>query len=588
MQSKRPYNNNLQNKNNRSRSQGKSFAQKRTIPETSRQALKIIPLGGLDGVGKNMYIFEQENDILIVDMGLQMPGANQPGIDYIIPNTQYLMDNSSKIKGVVLTSPHPDHIGAVPYLLHLFPNLHIYATEALFAILESRQDFYSQGVKYKKHIIKPYNSIRVGSFKVNVFPTPFNVMGSIGLCVYTMQGKVFYLSSYKLDSESTEKNEFLDYIKELAGADTFALLSGSSATESQGFAPTEASIAEHIDSVIARKTGAVFVSTFPSMIGRMQQIVNAIEAHNKHLFIEGKSLLNTFNTCRKKGLIQIKSGTIVGPSLLGDTPREQLVVLISGSHGDDIPHLMRLANNEHSVFSIKEGDIVMYPGALIPGNARSAARVNDNFAKLGAFVEYYQPLDTRFGAYGRHEDSLAVLKAIRPKYYVPISGSHHLLRSNGDIAIEGGYPDRNVVVGMNGKVILFDYKQRRITPEKVPTSNVIVDGLGVGDLTNVVIHDRQTMSEEGIFHIVALLNADTREISGDIVVVSKGFVDNESSDKLFNEVKEQTRLIVLALLKQSDEVNIAYIQDQVRENIGRLLLTKTERRPMILPIIMNI
>jgi ribonuclease J len=324
------------------------------------------------------------------------------------------------------------------------------------------------------------------------------------------------------------------------------------------------------------------------MIGRMQQIVNAVEAHNKHLFIEGKSLLNTFNTCRKKGFIQIKSGTIVGPSLLGDTPRDKLVVLISGSHGDDIPHLMRLANNEHSVFSIKEGDIVMYPGALIPGNARSAARVNDNFAKLGAFVEYYQPLDTRFAAFARYEDSLAILKAIRPKYYVPISGSHHLLRSTGDIAIKGGYPDRNVIIGMNGKVILFDYKQRRITPEKVPTSNVIVDGLGVGDLTNVVIHDRQTMSEEGILHIVALLNADSREISGDIVVVSKGFVDNESSEKLFNEVKEQTRLIVLALLKQSDEVNIAYIQDEVRENIGRLLLTKTERRPMILPIIMNI
>ena len=388
MQSKRPnHKNNV--RTNRSRTQGKNFAQKRTIPETSRQSLKIIPLGGLDGVGKNMYVLEQENDILILDMGLQMPGVHHPGVDYLIPNTQYLKNNTSKIKGVVLTSPHPDHIGAVPYLLHLFPNLHIYATEALFAILESRHDFYSQGIKYKKHIIKPYNSIRIGSFKINAFPTPFNVKGSIGVCIYTMQGKVFYLSSYKLDSQTSEKSELLDYLKDLAGSDAFALLTASVASESQGFAPTENSIAEHINSIIAKKSGTVFISTFPSMIGRMQQIVNAVESNQKNLFIEGKSLLNTFNTCRKKGLIQIKSGTIIGPSGLTETPREKLVVLIAGSHGDDIPHLMKLANGEHQVFNVQEGDTVMYPADLIPGNARSVSRVNDNFAKLGAFVEYY-------------------------------------------------------------------------------------------------------------------------------------------------------------------------------------------------------
>lgn len=587
MQSKRP-NHKVNVRTNRSRNQSKNFAQKRTIPETSRQSLKIIPLGGLDGIGKNMYILEQENDILILDMGLQMPGVHHPGVDYLIPNTQYLKNNISKIRGVFLTSPHPDHIGAVPYLLHLFPNLHIYATEALFAILESRHDFYSQGIKYKKHIIKPYSSIRVGSFKVNAFPTPFNVKGSIGACIYTMQGKVFYLSSYKLDSQTAEKSELLDYLKDLAGADTFALLSGSVASESQGFAPTESSIAGHINSVIAKKSGTVFISTFPSMIGRMQQIVNAVEANQKHLFIEGKSLLNTFNTCRKKGLIQIKSGTIIGPSGLAEIPREKLVVLIAGSHGDDIPHLMRLANGEHQVFSIEAGDIVMYPADLVPGNARSVARVNDNFAKLGAFVEYYQELDTRYGAYARYEDTLAVIKAIRPKYYIPITGSHHLLRSNGDIAIKGGYPDRNVVVGMNGKVILFDYKQRRITPEKVPASDIIVDGLGVGDLTNVVIHDRQAMAEEGVLHIIALVDLQSRNIINDIVLESKGFVDNESSLKLFDEIKEQARLIIMTLIQESDEVNLDYIQDEIRENISRLLLTKTERRPMVLPIIINI
>jgi ribonuclease J len=574
--------------NNRSRNQGKNFIQKRTIPETSRQSLKIIPLGGLDGVGKNMYVFEQEKDILIVDMGLQMPGNHQPGVDYLIPNTQYLVENKDKIKGVVLTSPHPDHIGAVSYILHLLPNLHIYATEELFAILESRQDFYSQGVRYKKHLVSANTSIRVGSFKVHIFPVPFNTLGAVGLCIYTMQGKVFYLSSYKLDTDLVENHPLLDYIKELAGSDAFALMSGSIASESTGFAPSEQSIAEYINSVIARNTGTIYISTFPSMIGRMQQIVNAVESQNKHLFIEGKSLLNTFNTCRKKGFIQVKAGTIVGPSLLAETPRTQLVVLIAGAHGDDIPHLMRLANGVHPTFTIQEGDIVMYPGDLIPGNARSAAKVNDNFAKLGAFIEYYLPLDTRHSAYARSEDSLALLKAVRPKYYIPIAGSHHLLRSNGDIALNGGYPDRNVIIGMNGKVILFDYKQRRITPEKVVSTDIIVDGLGVGDLTNVVLNDRQVMSEEGILHIIGLINETKSQVQGDITLISRGFVDSSSSDKLFNEIKEQTQLIISTIISQSKEINIPYIQDEIKANITKLVLTKTERRPMILPIIIHI
>jgi ribonuclease J len=320
----------------------------------------------------------------------------------------------------------------------------------------------------------------------------------------------------------------------------------------------------------------------------MQQIVNSVENNNKHLFIEGKSLLNTFNTCRKKGLINIKSGTIVGPSGLSEIPREKLVVLIAGSHGDDIPHLMRLANGEHHIFTIQSGDIVVYPADLVPGNARSVSKVNDNFAKLGAFVEYYQELDTKYGAYARYEDTLSVLKAVRPKYYIPITGSHHLLRSNGDIAIKGGYPDRNVVVGMNGKVILFDYKQRRITPEKVPASDIIVDGLGVGDLTNVVIHDRKSMAEEGILHIIALVDLQSMSMLNDIVLESKGFVDNESSLKLFDEIKEQARLIITTLIQETDEVNLDYVRGEVRENISRLLLTKTERRPMILPIIINV
>lgn len=572
----------------RSGKQGKNFSQKRKPPETSRQALKLIPLGGLEEMGKNMWAIEQEGDILVMDMGSQMPDSDQPGVDLLIPNTNYLADNVDKIRGVVFTSGNPDHIGAAPYILSMFPNLKLFATEATFSILESRHNFYSRKIQYKKHVLKDGKATRVGSFKVTPFSVGYNTPGAIGVCINTMQGKVFYVSSFKYNTEDHSEPEWMESVKYLAGSDTFALLSGSIAAEAEGYAPTEASIGEKIKEICSNPNGTTYISTHPSLINRLQQVIDAAEVLDKHVFIEGKSILNTFNTARKKGLIKVQRGTIISPSVIEETPKNKLIVLVSGAQGDDIPHLMRMANREHGSFVIEEGDVVAYPEDLVPGNMRSVQKVNDNFSKLGAHVIHYRALGLQNSTHARREEVLGLLKAVRPKYFIPSNAPHYLLRTAADMAIEGGYPDKNAIVGKNGRVILFDYKHRKMTPETVPSYDIMVDGLGVGDLKDVVIRDRQLMAGDGIVNLVLIIDEKDRKIVEGPDIVSRGFVDVDKSDRLFEEVNKNVSMIVESILADAQEVNASYIRDELRDQVGKFLFAKTERRPMILPVVVLI
>lgn len=575
-------------KQSRTSRSGKNFAQKRKIPDVSRQAVRLIPLGGLEEMGKNMWAIEQGDDILLIDMGVEMPGSDQPGIDCVIPNTHYLADKQDKIRGVVFTSPHPDHLGAAPYLLAMLPNLNLYATEPTFAVLESRHNFYSRDIQYRKHILKEGASVRVGSFKIVSFPVDSNVDGTIGVCIYTMQGKIVYISHFKGNiSPSEQLPSWLHKAQNLIGNDATILMLGSLGAEAEGFSPTESVIAEDIKTICTNPDGKVFISTFPSMLGRLQQIVTAAESLNKHIFIEGKSILNTFNTARKKGYIQVKPGTFIGPSNLTDVPSEKLIVIIAGASGDDTPHLMRMANREHSTFSIEPGDVVAYPSELIPGNERSVAKVNDNFAKLGAKIFHYRPLGTRHSSYARQGDLAMVYRAIPAMYAVPINGPMYLLRQNADLAISLGYKDKNAIVGKNGRIILFDFKQRKSTPETVPAYDVMVDGLGVGDLKDVVIRDRQLMSADGILNIVVLIDSDKKAIFQEPDIVSKGFVDVEKSERLMSEIKHNVQIIVEGILSDAQEVNTSYIRDELRDQMGQFVYAKTERRPMVLPVVVT-
>ncbi|MFB6225174.1 MAG: ribonuclease J, partial [Candidatus Paceibacteria bacterium] len=528
--------------------------------------------------------------IIVLDMGLQLPGGDQPGVDFIIPNSTYLKENAHKIRGIFLTNGHYDHIGAVPYILSLIPGVDIFATAETFAVLENRRNFVSQDLDYRKRVIKSGSSVRPGSFKVDAFRLNHNIPGNLGLCVYTQQGKIVYTPNFKFDY--TPLNEPVANVGDFAkysDTDIFALLVGSNAADQEGYAPSEQEIGQEIERYIHRTSGKVVVTTYPSMLNRIQQIITAAEHNNRHVFIEGKSILNTFNAARKKGIIQVQKGTIVGPQVLKRLPDEQLVVLCTGYQGDDVPHFIKIMNREHPTFVLNEGDSAMFPSSLVPGNERSIAQLKDNIAKQDATTYHTSYLDIYSGAHAHREDIKIMMNIINPKFVIPIKGHDHLLRANADTAQSLGYPDKHIPIGRNGNVMIFDFKNRIRTKERVTASNVMVDGLGVGDLKEVVLRDRQMMSEDGILNIVLIIDSTTHTLYQAPEVMSRGFVYMKESEELIDEVKEQVRLIGEGLLQeQKSEINASYIRDELREQIGKFLFARTERRPMVLPIVVEV
>ncbi|PSO44064.1 MAG: hypothetical protein BRC23_02030 [Parcubacteria group bacterium SW_4_49_11] len=558
--------------------------------ELSPCNVRIIPLGGLQENGKNMTLIEQDDDIIVLDMGLQLPGADQPGVDFIIPNSSYLKENAHKIRGVFLTNGHYDHIGAVPYILSLIPGVDIYATAETFTVLENRRNVNAEKLDYRKRLLKSGSSVRPGSFKVDAFRLNHNIPGNIGLCVYTQQGKVVYTPNFKFDY--TPLNEPVANVGDFAkysDTDIFALLVGSHAADQEGYAPSEQEIGQMIERYMHRTPGKAIITTYPSMLNRIQQIITAAEKNNRHVFIEGKSILNTFNTARKRGMIQVGKGTIVGPQLLKDLPDSQLVVLCTGYQGDDVPHFIKIMNREHPTFVLNEGDSAMFPSSLVPGNERSIAQLKDNIAKQDAFTYHTPFLDIYSGAHGHREDIKIMINIVKPKFVLPIKGYDHRLRANADTAQALGYPDKLIPIGRNGNVMIFDYKQRVRTKERIPSSNVMVDGLGVGDLKEVVLRDRQMMSEDGILNIVLIVDTATKRLYQEPEVMSRGFVYMKESEELMEEVKQQVRMIGEGLLaEQASEINTSYIRDELREQVGKFLFARTERRPMVLPVVVEV
>jgi ribonuclease J len=566
----------------------KKYPSKPRKLEAGPKALKFFPMGGVEQWGKHMWIVEQEGDILIMDMGFQFPGNSQPGVDYIIPNLSYLKDNEKKIKGLFLTSPHYDHIGAVPYFLHFFPDIKIFASREIFTILESRRDFFTEKMTFKKYVLKHGEGVKVGSLKVEPFYVSGNAPGMLGLCIYTYQGQILYLPNFKLDYHPVNQPPMdLGRLAELSGEEgIFAVLMDSIGAELHGYSPSEIDIEKELEHMIATTTGKCIISIFPSMIGRIQQIVRAAEANKRNIYIEGRSLLNTFNNARKARMLDVKRGTVVGPDKLETLPDEKLLLLCTGGQGDDLPHFMRIANREHPTFVINEGDKVIFSSSAIPGNERSIQKLKDNLIKQGALIEQYQYLDVFYRGHAQREELKIIYNILKPKFFIPTHGPHYLLAANANLANILGHDENRVIVPKTGQAIVFDKKQLIMTKESIPSFDIMVDGLGVGDLKDVVIRDRQMMASDGIFNVILVIDGQSHKILQGPEIISKGFVYMKDSEGLLEEVKKSVRALVESKMQQQGyDLDASYLRDELREQLSKFLFMKTERRPMVLPII---
>ena len=555
----------------------------------SNHSVLIFALGGVGEIGKNMYVVQCDDDIVVIDAGLKFPEEEMLGIDMVIPDITYLEENRSKVRGIIITHGHEDHIGGLPYVLkHL--NVPVYATKLTFGLIEAKLKEAGILNETKRVLINSDSEIVLGRMKATFFRVNHSIPDSVGVCLETPEGYIVHTGDFKFD-QTPINNQSADLAKMamIGERGVLCLLSDSTNAERPGFTGSERSVGVAIKDVFSKAPGRIIVSTFASNVHRIQQVVDAAVQYNRKLTVVGRSMQNVINISRELGYLIVPDGLIVDNDEINKLPAEKAVILSTGSQGEPMSALTRMARSAHRKIDILPGDTVIIAATPIPGNEKYVARTIDQLARIGAEVIY--------GTYGSHgavhvsghgsqEDLRLMLNLIRPKYFIPIHGEYRMLKSHALLAEQVGIPKENIFLIDNGDTVEFSGGKARYGP-KVQAGNVLIDGLGVGDVGNIVLRDRKLLSQDGILVVVVTLSKQNGTILSGPDIISRGFVYVRESEELLDEAN---RIVTQTLVKCMEEnVNEwSSLKNNVKDALGRYLFEQTRRRPMILPIIMEV
>jgi ribonuclease J len=554
------------------------------------KSLRIVPLGGLEEIGRNMTAFEYGNDIIIVDCGLMFPEEDMMGIDFIVPNIEYLKEHKKKIRGVIITHGHFDHIGAIPYLMPELGNPPIYATELTRGIIMKRQEEFKSQAPLNMKIVRKIDRITLGSFKIEFFHVNHSIPDAVGLAIRTPLGTIIHTGDFKFDhSPVGDVPADISKIVRLGAEGVLALMSDSTDSQTEGYSISESKIRDNLDKIFTDAKGRIITATFSSLVSRIQQIAELAEKHDKKLAVEGYSMKNMVEIAKKLGYINAKKSTFIDIKQVNDYPDNKIAILCTGAQGEGNAALMKIVNGEHRYTRIHRGDTIVFSSSAIPGNERTIQGLKDTLYKKGADVIHYKMMDIHSGGHARQEDLKMMINLVRPKYLIPIHGTYYMLKLHGKLAEEVGMKKENVIIGENGRVIEFDYRGNgKLTNEKVPSSFVMVDGLGVGDVGNVVLRDRQLLAKDGMFTIIVIIDKKNREVVGEPQITSRGFIYVKENFKLVNAAKKRVRKTIAETTSKKAAPNWNYIKKNIRNDLGKFLFQKTQRRPMILPVIIEV
>lgn len=553
--------------------------------------LKIIPLGGLGEVGRNMTLFEYEGKILICDMGFRMPGEDMPGIDYIVPNISYLKGKEKNILGVVFTHGHYDHIGAVPYLIGKFwhPNLGMYASPLARGIIMKRQDDFPNLPHLNVTEVKDGSRIKLGPFQVEFFRQNHNIPDNLGLFIETPVGNIIDTSDFKFDPEPVnDLPTNFRKLEDFSRRKVTLLMADSTGAEEESHSLSEKTIEKNLEEIFKKSSGRIIAATFSSLINRIQQIISLSEKYGRRVAFEGYSMKTNVEIAQALGYIKAKKGTIVSTKDLSKLPDAKITIVCTGAQGEGSAVLMRIALKEHRFLHLKKGDDVILSSSVIPGNERTVQNLKDNILRQGVKVFHYKMMDIHAGGHAQREELKELIKILKPKFFMPIHGQYSMLVAHAELAQEMGVPEKNIVVAENGQVIDLNPREIQVEKKEVPSNYVMVDGLGIGDVGEVVLRDRQVLAEDGMFVIVAIVDRQTGRVKGSPDIISRGFVYLRESKDLLNETRKKVVEIVNHAAGQNGAVNWSYIKDEIRNKIGQFFFTKTERRPMILPVVIEV
>jgi len=561
---------------------------KKQIPKPRTDAVRIVNLGGLEEIGRNMSYIEYKDDIIIIDMGFQFPEESTPGIDYIIPNIKELQPKKDKIRAVIITHGHFDHIGAIPYLIGKLGNPPIYTLKLPKAIIERRQEEFVNAPKLNTIDIKYGDKKKVGKhFELEFFGVEHTIPDAMGVVIKTPLGNIVHFGDFHLDRDKQGNIYHDDEMERIGKMGIHTLMMDSTSALVKGTGISEHEVVDNLEKLFSDANGRIIVATFSSMLTRIGEMIKIAEKMDKKVIINGRSMKQNVQIAQNLGYFKFKKGTIIPIQEMAKHKPEKIVIISTGAQGEPNAGLMRIVNGDHKYIQIEKGDTFVFSSSVIPGNERSVQILTDNIARQGAIVFNTKLIDIHKGGHAPQEDLKIMLRKIKPKFLVPVHAYYHFRYVAGQMGVESGIPEKNIRLVDNGDVMYLTKDKLEVADEEVNTSYVMVDGLGVGDVEEVVLRDRLMLAEEGMIVIIATINRKTGRLVKNPDIISRGFIYLRENQELLREIRAKIKNIVNRIPRHQ-QVESDYIKALFRNQIGQFVFKKTHRRPMILPVIIEV
>jgi len=556
---------------------------------TTGPVVRFATLGGLEEIGRNMMFFEYQDEIIVIDAGLQFPEEATPGIDFIIPNTSYLEERKEKVKALIITHGHYDHIGAIPYIMAKLGNPTIFATPITKEIIARRQEEFTNAPKLNFQIIKSGETHQLSkNFKAEFFGVAHNIPEGVGMIIDTPIGKIVHPGEFKFDYDIDGKAKDLDVWERIGKQKIHTLFLDSTGAEEPGYSISERVVEQELEKLFKKASGRIILATFSSLLDRLAEIIKIAEKMNKKVAISGSSMKANIQIARNLGFMKVKKETLISLEEIHKCHDDKLLILCTGAQGEPNASLMKIANGEHRYIQIKKGDTLILSSSIVPGNERSVQVLKDDLSRQGALVYHYKMIDIHSSGHAPQEELKEVMKSIRPKFFIPIHGYYFMRWRNAQHAQEvlGLKPEEAILID-NGQVVLFTKDSAKVSDEMIPAFYVMVDGLGVGDVGEVVLRDRRVLAQEGMVVVIATLDRRSGQFLKNPDIISRGFIYLRENKDFVEELRKRIRGII-SRIPRHQQMETDYIKSLIRDQIGQFLYTKTKRRPMVLPVIIEV
>ncbi len=562
------------------------------IPPIAPDTVRIIPLGGVEEVGRNMTVFETEKDILIVDIGVQFSEDDTPGVDFILPNTRYLEDKKEKIRGVVITHGHLDHIGGIPYILDGLGNPPIFTRHFTALMIKKRQEEFPGKPTLDIREIETNDTIQVGDLVLRFFGVTHAIPDSMAVAINTPWGEIVHTGDLRLQHvDGTPTADEFEHWKRFDQPERkiLALLTDSTNCENPGFSLPEARVMDTIEGIIKTTLGRLVIATFSSQVDRMIAMITMAEKYGKKVFVDGRSMKNNLELIRLDGRLKVKDDTIVPIEDVGNYPESKVVAIVTGAQGEEFAALMRIANKTHKHIRLSPRDTVLMSSSIIPGNERGVQKLKDNLSRQGARIIHNKIADVHSSGHANSGELEWIHKKVKEKFFIPLHGYHYLLRQHGDIAISTGVAPENVVVPDNGMIIeIVGGEKIVVREEKAPSGLILVDGFNVGEIQEVVLRDRQMLAEDGVFVIYGIVDMRTRKMIKSPDIISRGFVYLRESQELLSQARLLAKKIIEKESAGMAQIDFDAVREAVRDAIEKFLFQETHKQPIVISVVFGI